>query len=60
MITRVEWGVLWINGRPGWPDDPVQLADDEAHARRLVAYFDGDVKLVRRTITWQAWAAASE
>lgn len=52
---RVEYGVLWLNGRPGWPDSPVQLVDDLRHAQALIRDYGDDVKLVRRTITVGAW-----
>jgi hypothetical protein len=52
---RVEWGVLWLNGRPGWPDNPVQRTDDLRHAQSLVRDYGDEVKLINRTITTHAW-----
>jgi hypothetical protein len=54
-ITRTEWGVLWLYGRPGWPETPVQPADDLGHAQRLVAEFSDQAQLVRREIKIGPW-----
>lgn len=54
--TRVEWGVLWLWGRMGWPDDPIQPCDDLEHAQRMLkSYGQDNVQLVQRTITVSSW-----
>jgi len=59
VASRIEWAVIWVNGRPGWPNEPIQIADDEAHARRLVKDFPGEVALMTRKITVGYWLAAT-